>query len=89
LEASVYLSSAISDPYAFVGDILCPTTVIRAKQLERTGVMDFSNSPTWPGLAAMLPDSRDLHWDDRSHFIPMEDPARLASLVAQEIDAAR
>lgn len=89
LEASVYLGSWRTDPYGFVGDIRCPTTVIRAKQGERGGMMDFSNSPTWAGLAAVIPGARDLHWTDRSHFIPMEDPARLAALVTQEVEAAR
>lgn len=89
LEASVYISSAASDPHSFVGDIACPALVIRAKQSERSGMMDFSNSPTWPGLAETLRFGRDLHWADRSHFIPMEDPLRLATLVVQEIEAAR
>ena len=89
LEASVYLSSALSDPYAFIADIRCPVTVIRAKQEERAGLMDFSNSPTWSGLAAALRDGRDLQWDDQSHFIPMENPARLAKLVVQELETAR
>lgn len=88
LEASVYMGSWSSNPYDFVGSIACPTTVVRAKQGERGGMMDFSNSPTWAGLATVIPDARDLHWSDRSHFIPMEDPARLAALVAQEIEAA-
>lgn len=88
LEASVYMSSGRSSPHDFVADIRCSTTVIRAKQAERSGVMDFSNSPTWPGLAAALTNGCDLNWDDRSHFIPMEDPARLAAFVMQEIEAA-
>lgn len=87
LEASVYMGSWRTNPHAFTKLISCPTTVIRAKQAERSGMMDFSNSPTWPGLAASLCDGRDLHWSDRSHFIPMEDPVRLAALVAQEIEA--
>lgn len=88
LEASVYMGSWRTNPHAFTGLIGCPTTVIRAKQAERSGLMDFSNSPTWPGLAASLEHGRDLHWSERSHFIPMEDPARLAALLKQELEQA-
>ena len=88
LEASVYMGSWRSNPYCFISDIGCPTSVIRAKQEERSGLMDFSNSPTWPGLAAALRHGRDLHWADHTHFIPMEDPARLAAFIMQEIESA-
>lgn len=86
LEASVYLGAGSNSPHGFIGNIQCPTIVVRAKQDERDGLMDFSNSPTWSGLANAIPGARDLHWADRSHFIPMEDPARLAALVTEEID---
>lgn len=88
LEASVYLGSGRNSPHAFIADIRCPTTVIRAKQAERSGLMDFSNSPTWPKLSTTLSNAHDLNWNDCSHFIPMEDPARLAVLIAQELEVA-
>ena len=44
--------------------------------------MDFSQSPTWPELGARIGAVRDELWADNSHFIPMEDPARVAVLLA-------
>ena len=64
--------------------ITAPVTVIRAKTGERAGNLDFSVSPTWPGLGAALGAVRDEQWADQSHFIPMEAPQRLADLIATE-----
>ena len=84
LEASAYLGSAGFDPYAAAASIACPVTVVRARNAERSGQLDFSISPTWPGTASAFPDGADLHWPDCSHFIPMEAPARIASLIGTE-----
>jgi pimeloyl-ACP methyl ester carboxylesterase len=46
--------------------------------------MDFSKSPTWPGLAAALPRGRDVFLPDHTHFIPMEDPALVARFIIDE-----
>lgn len=83
LEASCYIGSLARSPYQWVDAIKAPTTVIRARLAERSSSMDFSISPTWPRLAMMMPGGVDLHWKDLSHFIPMEAPARLASLIAE------
>lgn len=82
LEASVYLGAGRSDPYPWLGHIAPPLSVIRARQAERTGHLDFSVSPTWDGLGAQLGAARDEQWADHSHFIPMEAPQRLADLIA-------
>ena len=82
LEASAYMGSWRSNPYDWTGDVKCKTTVLRARNAERAGAMDFSISPTAPDLWQKFPDAVDLHWSDLSHFIPMEQPDKLAPLIA-------
>ncbi len=84
LEASVYQNALRTNPHDWLPCITVPVTVIRAKTGERAGTLDFSVSPTWPGLGAALDAVRDEQWADQSHFIPMEAPQRLADLIATE-----
>ncbi len=81
MEASLYSSSRSN------GGILdaarrveIPVLVVRAKQTEK---MDFKGSPTWPGLAAIIPHGTDLHRPDHTHFHPFEDPADAARIIAE------
>lgn len=82
LEASVYLNALRTSPYRWLGDIAAPVSVLRARTGERAGTLDFSLSPTWPGLGEALGAVRDEQWGEHSHFIPMEAPERLAALLA-------
>lgn len=81
LEASVYQNALRTNPHDWLPRVATPTSVIRARTGERSGNLDFSVSPTWPGLGAALGAVRDEHWADQSHFIPMEAPQRLADLI--------
>lgn len=86
LEGSAYAGNAGFNPLAAAASITCPVHVIRARSGERApGVVDFSISPTWPELARIFPDGHDHHWDDCSHFIPMEAPDRLAETIAARL----
>ena len=85
LEASAYMGAWRNNPYLWIGEVACPTTILRARNAERKGAMDFSSSPTAPDLWTSFPDARDLHWPDVSHFIPMEAPDRLAALIVQTL----
>lgn len=82
LEASMYQSALRTDPYRWLGSLAAPVTLIRAPAGTRNDAMDFSQSPTWPGLGAWIGAARDELWSDHSHFIPMESPQRVASLLA-------
>jgi pimeloyl-ACP methyl ester carboxylesterase len=82
LEASAYMGSAAFDPLAAAAGLAMPITVIRARAPVAGAALDFSVSPTWPGLAAQLQRGSDEHWADCTHFIPMEAPARLAERIA-------
>lgn len=86
VEASVYLGSARWDIFAAIERIEIPVTVLRARPraAESAGIMDFSSSPTWPELAKRFKKGQDLFMPERSHFIPMEDPALVASLILDE-----
>ncbi len=87
LESSCYAGSMATDPWVWLGDIACPALVIRAPGGERDHGMDFSKSPTDPGLASSIPHARDDLWDDCSHFIPMEQPVRTAEAIAAMVAA--
>lgn len=82
LEASVYLSAIRTSPHDWLGRVAAPVSVIRARTGDRANPLDFSVSPTWPGLGSALGAVRDEQWGEHSHFIPMETPQRLADLVA-------
>ncbi len=82
VEASAYLGATRYDPHPDIAAIAAPTIVLRGRSGTRAGPIDFSISPTWPGLAAAFAAGADQHWADVSHFIPMEQPQRLAALLA-------
>lgn len=80
MEASIYGSSrSNSGIFDAARKVDVPALVVRAKQL---GVMDFKGSPTWPGLAGIMPGGTDLHRPDRTHFHPFEDPEDAARIIA-------
>jgi pimeloyl-ACP methyl ester carboxylesterase len=83
LEASAYLGADRSSPHDKLDRVTCPVTVLRGRDGERKSMVDFSFSPTWPQLASQFPNGTDLQWQDCTHFIPMEQPDRLASLIAE------
>ena len=86
LEATAYMGAWRNNPYLWIGEVACPTTILRARNAERKNAMDFSSSPTASDLWKHFPDAHDLHWPDVSHFIPMEAPDRLAALIVQTLN---
>jgi len=89
IEAAIYMTSRTNaEVHQSARALEMPVLVVRAKPPPRArDVMDFSSSPTWPGLAGELRDGRDLHLRDHTHFLPMEIPDRIAELIAREADA--
>jgi len=81
VEASVYASSrsngAILDA---AKSVTIPVLVVRA---QATDLQDFKSSPTWPELAAYLPQGTDLYRPDMTHFHPFQDPADAARIIAE------
>jgi pimeloyl-ACP methyl ester carboxylesterase len=85
-EASIYMTSRTN---AGVHDSLraleIPVLLLRAKEPPSDrNVMDFSSSPTWPGLVKELRKGREIHFRDHTHFLPMEIPERIAALIRAE-----
>jgi len=84
-EASVYMTSRSNrEIYTSVRVIDVPVMVLRAKRPpEDRGIMDFSASPTWPGLAREFRHGEEVFLSDRTHFIPMESPELVAEYVLE------
>ncbi len=82
-EASVYMTGrANASIYASVRALTIPVWVVRARQrTPDADPFDYSYSPTWPELAGEFRQGHDRLISDRSHFLPMEDPAQVASLI--------
>jgi len=90
VEASVYMSSRTNGGvYDNVRSLDIPVLVLRAQAPsgDMTGPMAFSASPTWPGLVAEFRNGREIHYPDRTHFLPMEIPDEVAALIRAEIEA--
>ncbi len=85
-EAAVYLNHKGNEAiHELLPKLNVPITVLRARY--KPGIrLDFSTSPTWPGLADALPQARDIYLPNHSHFIPMEAPELVADIIQQAID---
>jgi lipase len=80
VEGSVYASSRSNSGILEAARMVdIPVLVVRAQQSD---LNDFKGSPTWPELAAILPQGKDLDRPDRTHFHPFEDPADAAAIIA-------
>lgn len=81
VEASVYASSR-SNGAVLEGAkrVDIPVLVVRA---QMTNLNDFKSSPTWPDLAAHLPQGTDLYRPDMTHFHPFQDPDDAARIIGE------
>jgi pimeloyl-ACP methyl ester carboxylesterase len=88
-EGQVYpLARNFPSTYDLVHALDIPVLVVRARTMDPAiKPWDPLGSPTWPGLAAEFPQGRDLFRPDRTHFLPMEDPAGMAALIEAELAA--
>jgi lipase len=85
-EASIYMTSRTNPGvYDSIRALEVPVLILRAKEPPRERhVMDFASSPTWPGLVHEFRRGREIYFADRTHFLPMEIPERVAALVVAE-----
>lgn len=90
IEASIYMTSRTNGAvYDSVHALELPVLILRAKQPpEDRDMMDFSSSPTWPKLVHEFRRGREIHFAERSHFLPMEIPDRVAALILEELGQA-
>lgn len=89
IEASVYMSSRSNhDIYEAIRSLTIPALILRAKEpAPDRSVMDFSTSPTWPGLVDQIKNGREIHFPDNTHFLPMEIPTEITRIINQEIES--
>lgn len=83
IEADIYSTSyENAGVFDSVRALEIPVLVIRVMAPPpNRGAMDFRYSPTWPGLAKEFRHGREIHLPERTHFLPMEDPALTASYI--------
>jgi pimeloyl-ACP methyl ester carboxylesterase len=88
-EGKVYpLARQNAGVYASIRALQIPVLVVRARaQDPAIKPWDPLGSPTWPGLAQEFRQGRDLHLADKTHFLPMEDPAYAAQLITDTLEA--
>ena len=85
VEAAIYTGSAGTDIFNLLESIEIPVTVLRAEPRDESHPqMDFSKSPTWPGLASCFKQGRDVYHPELTHFMPMQAPGVVASHIAGE-----
>jgi pimeloyl-ACP methyl ester carboxylesterase len=85
MEGAVY-SAVLGNPaiHEHVRAVTVPVTVLRAMEPPSPAdLADFRYSPTWPALASRFPNARDVPRPDRTHFMPMEDPDLVASVILE------
>lgn len=84
-EASLYGGAIDVDIHELVSKVNAPVTVVRAKSSGmEEAKRSFLASPTWPALAAAFKHGKDVYLPDYSHFIPMENPGLIASIILQQ-----
>jgi len=72
--------------HAAVKKLRTPTILLRARSRRpEDKPFSFDPSPTWPKLAEQIESCRDYQYEDKSHFIPMEDPRLVADFVKELI----
>ena len=80
--AIIYMGTSGNSIHHMLPNVRQPATVLRAQpRPDEATTIDFSKSPTWPGLAAAMPDAVDIYLPHLSHFIPMQDPELVASHI--------
>jgi lipase len=84
IEVSIYHQSKFPDSniYLEIARIEQQVSVIRAGRARRPGVFDLSTSPTAENLASYFQHSSEQVFEDCTHYIPQEAPARVAEQIA-------
>ena len=86
LEASVYMGSLIHNPYPALANIACHVTILRAPGAKFGEEIDFTKSPTAPKLVESFADGQDIYMPDITHFMPMQDPLRIAKILIELLE---
>jgi lipase len=82
-EAASYNYGTATNIYPEIATLQIPVTILRAHRSSDNFVMNMTDSPTAPDLAAQFAHGTDVYLPDHSHFIPMEAPELVAEYVRQ------
>lgn len=87
LEASVYMASRSNGKvFDSVRRLELPVLIMRAREpTAENPIQNYSVSPTWPALVNEFRFAREIHYPERTHFLPMEIPDEMARRIAEEI----
>lgn len=86
MEASVYTGNLSNNGiFEDIRAIAIPVLILRAQVNDNPEIVSFSHSPTWPGLVDVFADAREIYRPDLSHFMPMQAPDEIASIIDAEI----
>jgi lipase len=89
LEANIYLTPDSEGAYTLIPKVKCPVHIVRARsRTENDPPFGFGPSPTNPELAKKFTNARDTQLNDNSHFIPMEVPHKVATMIREELAAS-
>lgn len=87
VEAGIYTSYARGFIEDDLDRIESYVRILRAPPIiTEPDMMDFSGSPTWPELAAHLPNADDVLMPNLSHLMLMEDPSLIATHIRSLLD---
>lgn len=85
-EASIYLNQEGNEAiHDLLPQLTLPVTLLRAPP-DPENAVNLTASPTWPGLAAALPNAREIYLPEMTHFIPMEDPELVARIIREAVE---
>ena len=89
VEASIYHESIAAEAgvHSELAQLSQPVVVMRAAILRKSGELDLAASPTDPELISYIPNAREIVLDGVSHYIPMEQPGRVAAEISALISA--
>lgn len=87
IEAGIYTTSRTNaGVHESARSLDIPVLILRAKlPPEDRDVMDFSSSPTWPGLVKEFRHGREIFYANRTHFLPQEIPGEVAERILEEL----
>ena len=77
-------TSTTVDPYPFIEKITQSAKILRAPRIKQEGRFDFASSPTPPELAGRFANGTDILVEDLTHFMPMQEPKRIAQLIVED-----
>ena len=84
VEASIYMGNSESSIHEFIPKIAQNIMILRAPPRKTDSLeVDFTASPTWPGLVKSFPNAQELYLDHLTHFIPMQEPEFVADVIKQ------